>query len=178
MGHQLDAATVFTCLALFNSLISPLNSFPWVINGLIDAFISTRRVSKFLCCLEHSRDFSIDSGFTSEDLAVCVEDASCTWSSNVEEDYNLTIKQVSLRVPKGSFVAVIGEVGSGKTSLLNSLLGEMRCVHGSILLNGSVAYVPQVCKLVKYFLFGFHYEKSYMYLTHLQGPMAFVWNCT
>ncbi|ANM61736.1 multidrug resistance-associated protein 11 [Arabidopsis thaliana] len=144
MGHQLDAATVFTCLALFNSLISPLNSFPWVINGLIDAFISTRRVSKFLCCLEHSRDFSIDSGFTSEDLAVCVEDASCTWSSNVEEDYNLTIKQVSLRVPKGSFVAVIGEVGSGKTSLLNSLLGEMRCVHGSILLNGSVAYVPQV----------------------------------
>lgn len=27
---------VFTCLALFNTLISPLNSFPWVINGLID----------------------------------------------------------------------------------------------------------------------------------------------
>ncbi|XP_023634190.1 ABC transporter C family member 13 isoform X2 [Capsella rubella] len=144
MGHQLDAATVFTCLALFNSLISPLNSFPWVINGLIDAFISTRRVSKFLCCLEHKKDSSIDSGLASEDLAVFVEDASCTWSSNIEEDYNLTIKNVSLRVPKGSFVAVIGEVGSGKTSLLNSLLGEMRCVRGSILLNGSVAYVPQV----------------------------------
>ncbi|XP_010488818.1 PREDICTED: ABC transporter C family member 13-like [Camelina sativa] len=144
MGHQLDAATVFTCLALFNSLISPLNSFPWVINGLIDAFISTRRVSKFLCCLEHRKVFSIDSCLTSEDLSVFVEDASCTWSSNVEEDYNLTIKHVSLRVPKGSFVAVIGEVGSGKTSLLNSLLGEMQCVHGSILLNGSVAYVPQV----------------------------------
>jgi len=67
-------------------------------------------VSKFLCCLEHSRDSSIDSGFTSEDLAVFVKDASCTWSSDVEADYNLTIKQVSLRVPKGSFVAVIGEV--------------------------------------------------------------------
>lgn len=40
MGNQLDAATVFTCLALFNNLISPLNSFPWVINGLIDAIIS------------------------------------------------------------------------------------------------------------------------------------------
>jgi|APAra0007618328_1042625.scaffolds.fasta_scaffold03642_10 ABC-type transport system involved in cytochrome c biogenesis ATPase subunit len=77
-----------------------------------------------------------------------------------------------------SFCLLNFQVGSGKTSLLNSLLGEMRCVHGSILLNGSVAYVPQVCKLVKYFLFGFHYEKSYMYLTHLQGPMAFVWNCT
>ncbi|ESQ55603.1 hypothetical protein EUTSA_v10024220mg [Eutrema salsugineum] len=144
MGHQLDAATVFTCLALFNSLISPLNSFPWVINGLIDAFISTRRVSKFLRCLEHNKDSSIDSGLISEDLALLVEDASCIWSNNVEEENNLTIKHVSLRVPKGSFVAIIGEVGSGKTSLLNSLLGEMQCVHGSILLNGSVAYVPQV----------------------------------
>lgn len=38
------------------------------------------------------------------------------------------------------------QVGSGKTSLLNSLLGEMQCVHGLVLLNGSVAYVPQVCK--------------------------------
>ncbi|KAL0738072.1 hypothetical protein Bca4012_014282 [Brassica carinata] len=141
MGHQLDAATVFTCLALFNSLISPLNSFPWVINGLIDAFISTRRVSKFLRCLEHNK---ADSGLISEDLAVFVEDASCIWSSNVEEEHSLTIKHVNLRVPNGSFVAVIGEVGSGKTSLLNSLLGEMQCVHGSIQLNGSVAYVPQV----------------------------------
>jgi ATP-binding cassette subfamily C (CFTR/MRP) protein 10 len=43
-----------------------------------------------------------------------------------------------------SFCLLNFQVGSGKTSLLNSLLGEMRCVHGSILLNGSVAYVPQV----------------------------------
>jgi hypothetical protein len=27
---------VFTCVALFNTLIAPLNSFPWVINGMID----------------------------------------------------------------------------------------------------------------------------------------------
>ncbi|CAN7081183.1 unnamed protein product [Brassica oleracea var. botrytis] len=145
MGHQLDAATVvFTCLALFNSLISPLNSFPWVINGLIDAFISTRRVGKFMRCLEHNKDSSTDSSLISEELAVFVEDASCTWSSNVEEEHSLTIKHINLIIPKGSFVAIIGEVGSGKTSLLNSLLGEMQCVHGSILLNGSVAYVPQV----------------------------------
>ena len=34
---------VFTCLALFNTLISPLNSFPWVINGMIDV--------SFLCSM-------------------------------------------------------------------------------------------------------------------------------
>lgn len=77
---------------------------------LSQAFISTRRVSKFLCCLEHSKNSSIDSGLISEDLAVFVEDASCIWSSNIEEEHNLTVKHVSLKVPKGSFVAVIGEV--------------------------------------------------------------------
>ena len=37
------------------------------------------------------------------------------------------------------------QVGSGKSSLLYSILGEMRLDHGSIYSHGSVAYVPQVC---------------------------------
>jgi ATP-binding cassette subfamily C (CFTR/MRP) protein 10 len=31
MGGTLTSAKVFTCMALFNVLISPLNAFPWVI---------------------------------------------------------------------------------------------------------------------------------------------------
>lgn len=67
-------------------------------------------MGKFLRCLEHNKDSSTDTGLISEDLVVLVEDASCTWSSNVEEEHSLTIKHVSLSVPKGSFVAIIGEV--------------------------------------------------------------------
>ncbi|KAK7270617.1 hypothetical protein RJT34_25919 [Clitoria ternatea] len=156
-GHQLNAAMVFTCLALFNTLISPLNSFPWVINGLIDAFISSRRLSRFLSCPEHKfkvgETNSFPSSFLSKQsespdaghgLAVFVQDACCTWSSSDEQALNLVLNQVTLSVPKGSFVAVIGEVGSGKSSLLYSILGETRLAHGSIYSHGSVAYVPQV----------------------------------
>ncbi len=39
---------VFTSMALFNILISPLNAFPWVINGLMEAWVSTKRVDAFL----------------------------------------------------------------------------------------------------------------------------------
>ena len=38
---------------------------------------------------------------------------------------------------------VIGKVGSGKSSLLSALLGEMHKFNGTINVNGSVAYVPQ-----------------------------------
>ena len=37
------------------------------------------------------------------------------------------------------------QVGSGKSSLLNSILKEMRLIHGSIYSDGSITYVPQVC---------------------------------
>ncbi|XP_061981764.1 ABC transporter C family member 13 isoform X2 [Populus nigra] len=142
MGHQLDAATVFTCLALFNNLISPLNSFPWVINGLIDAFISTRRLSRFLCCSEYKHVLKCKA--ECEDMAVIVDDASCTWSSSEEKQPNLVLNHVNLCLSKGSLVAIIGEVGSGKSSLLSAILGEMTLIHGLVHSSGSVAYVPQV----------------------------------
>ncbi|XP_073023076.1 ABC transporter C family member 13 [Primulina eburnea] len=150
MGHKLDAATVFTCLALFNNLISPLNSFPWVINGLIDAAISTRRLSRYLSCYESdarlgiSTTFDCDKHFNGKEAAVAANDASCTWSSNKEMEFDLVLEHVNLFVPKGSMVAVIGEVGSGKSSLLNMILGEARLVNGSIHLSGTKAYVPQI----------------------------------
>lgn len=40
-------------------------------------------------------------------------------------------------------MAVVGQVGSGKSSLLNSLFGEMVKFRGTINLDGSFAYVPQ-----------------------------------
>ncbi|QCE08894.1 ATP-binding cassette [Vigna unguiculata] len=154
MGHQLDAAKVFSCLALFNTLISPLNSFPWVINGLIDAIISSGRLSRFLACPEHKfKDGdtnSCPSSFLSEQsdcvqgLGVFIQDACCTWSSSEEQALNMVLNHVTLSVSQGSFVAVIGEVGSGKSSLLYSILGEMQLVRGSVYSNESTAYVPQV----------------------------------
>ncbi|KAJ9559656.1 hypothetical protein OSB04_004816 [Centaurea solstitialis] len=146
MGNQLDAATVFTCLALFNNLISPLNSFPWVINGLIDAVISTRRLTKFLSCFEHEphRGQTDNSSSASEEVDIVMKDACCAWSSSDQEVKEMILDHVNLAIPKGSLVAVIGEVGSGKSSLLNSILGEMKLVKGSIYSSGSVAYVPQI----------------------------------
>ncbi|KAG9455872.1 hypothetical protein H6P81_000380 [Aristolochia fimbriata] len=141
MGHQLNAATVFTCVALFNTLISPLNSFPWVINGLIDAVISSRRLSKFLSCKEF--DSSLPQQFN-ESNAVIFSDAKLAWSNNLEDVQVATLKSITLTLPKGIFIAVIGEVGSGKSSLLNAILREMLLIHGSVHSQGSVAYTSQV----------------------------------
>ncbi len=52
LGHDLTPSAVFTSLALFNVLIGPLNSFPWVINGAVEGLVSVHRLQKFLAAPE------------------------------------------------------------------------------------------------------------------------------
>lgn len=56
LGNELSAAKVFTSVALFTMLTSPLNSFPWVILGVIDASVSIKRVSKYLSLPSFDRE--------------------------------------------------------------------------------------------------------------------------
>ena len=60
-----------------------------------------------------------------------------------EEDRVFQLGNISMEIPRGMLVAVVGPVGSGKTSLLQGLIGEMRKTSGSITFGGSVGYCPQ-----------------------------------
>lgn len=63
--------------------------------------------------------------------------------AKVDEENVFKIRDVTMSIPKGKLVAIVGSVGSGKTSLLQGIIGEMRKVQGSIVFSGSVGYCPQ-----------------------------------
>lgn len=48
LGNKLTAATVFTSMALLNMLIGPLNAFPWVLNGVTEAWVSIKRIQRLI----------------------------------------------------------------------------------------------------------------------------------
>ncbi|KAI9221388.1 P-loop containing nucleoside triphosphate hydrolase protein [Blastocladiella britannica] len=54
-----------------------------------------------------------------------------------------SLTNLSLDILRGALVAVVGRVGTGKSSLLHGILGELDITAGSIELHGSVAYAPQ-----------------------------------
>ena len=49
-----------------------------------------------------------------------------------EEEKPFELKDLKMRIPKGAFVAIVGRVGSGKSSVLQSLIGEMRSTRGEV----------------------------------------------
>ncbi|CAL5018225.1 unnamed protein product [Urochloa decumbens] len=53
------------------------------------------------------------------------------------------LKEINMEVRKGELVAVVGTVGSGKSSLLSCIMGEMEKVSGTVRVCGSTAYVSQ-----------------------------------
>ncbi|KAL2917874.1 hypothetical protein HK105_202747 [Polyrhizophydium stewartii] len=54
-----------------------------------------------------------------------------------------TLRNINLAIPRGKLVAVVGSVGSGKSSLLNALVGEMKRVKGSVTFSSRIGYAPQ-----------------------------------
>ncbi|PIL27467.1 ATP-binding cassette transporter [Ganoderma sinense ZZ0214-1] len=60
-----------------------------------------------------------------------------------EKEKPFELKDIKLKIPKGSFVAIVGRVGSGKSSLLQALIGEMRKTRGQCTFSSTAAYVPQ-----------------------------------
>ncbi|CAA7266944.1 unnamed protein product [Cyclocybe aegerita] len=60
-----------------------------------------------------------------------------------DEENVFKVRDINMSIPRGQLVAVVGSVGSGKTSLLQGLIGEMRKTSGEIVFGGSVGYCPQ-----------------------------------
>ena len=68
---------------------------------------------------------------------------SVSEQKQVKEEALFKLMHIDIRVPREQLVALVGAVGSGKTSLLQGLIGDMRRIEGSVRVGGSVAYCAQ-----------------------------------
>ncbi|XP_074696427.1 multidrug resistance-associated protein 1 isoform X7 [Strix aluco] len=137
--NVLDAQKAFVSLALFNILRFPLNMLPMVISSIVEASVSLKRLRVFLSHEELDPDSIIRGPITEAEGCIVVKNATFSWSKNDPPSLN----SINFTVPEGSLVAVVGQVGCGKSSLLSALLGEMDKKEGYVVVKGSVAYVPQ-----------------------------------
>ncbi|KAE8988741.1 ABC transporter C family member 3, partial [Phytophthora fragariae] len=64
-------------------------------------------------------------------------------SSLSSEKQGFQLHGLNIEIERGSLVMIVGKVGSGKSSLVNAILGEMPRTSGMLDISGRVAYVSQ-----------------------------------
>ncbi|CAM1508323.1 Fc.00g051710.m01.CDS01 [Cosmosporella sp. VM-42] len=66
-----------------------------------------------------------------------------TASTLVEEREPFKLQDINISIKRNELIAVIGSVGSGKSSLLSALAGDMRKTAGEVVFGASRAFCPQ-----------------------------------
>jgi ATP-binding cassette subfamily C (CFTR/MRP) protein 1 len=131
----LDAGTVFTALAALRAMSEPVRMLPEAMTMMIQYKVSLERIGRFLAEEEIKQDDVTRAATTttttknSDAGIIHVQDGSFSWSGSEAE---LTLKNAHLSIRRGEKVAVCGPVGSGKSSLLCALLGEIPRTSGMV----------------------------------------------
>uniref|UniRef100_A0A8P4G8C0 ABC-type glutathione-S-conjugate transporter n=1 Tax=Dicentrarchus labrax TaxID=13489 RepID=A0A8P4G8C0_DICLA len=144
--NVLTAEKAFTSISLFNILRFPLAMLPMLIAAMVQTTVSRKRLEKFLGGEDLDSDIVLKTKTTH--LDVVSYDCKTLYLSLLHfKILNIFIlcefSSVSLDIKPGRLVAVVGAVGSGKSSLMSALLGEMHSTKGFINIQGSLAFVPQ-----------------------------------
>ena len=138
----LTAAKIFKTFMLLDLIKMPIIMLPVGINWLTDASVSVQRVEDFLTlpeledCNNKSPDKENDM-YKSHQETIKIENGTFSW------DTEPILKNINLEVEQSQLVGIVGVVGSGKSSLINALLGNMVTLKGSVSKIRNAAYVPQ-----------------------------------
>ncbi|THG01508.1 hypothetical protein TEA_022299 [Camellia sinensis var. sinensis] len=140
MGIPLIAGRVLSALATFRMLQDPIFKLPDLLSTIVQSKISADRVASYLQ-EDEIRSNAIE--FVPKDqteFEVEINGGKFSWDA---ESRSPTLDGIQLQVKRGMKVAICGTVGSGKSSLLSCILGEMTKLSGTAKISGTKAYVPQ-----------------------------------
>eukprot|EP01130_Rhizamoeba_saxonica_P010479 TRINITY_DN4290_c0_g2_i1.p1 TRINITY_DN4290_c0_g2~~TRINITY_DN4290_c0_g2_i1.p1 ORF type:complete len:1213 (-),score=271.96 TRINITY_DN4290_c0_g2_i1:21-3659(-) len=160
LGNNLTAEVIFPCIVVFRWVTWPVLLMPEIASSLSQAFVSLKRVNKFLRKEEIIKNIGNDSEYAvvfdnvtssyfeneMEDKGANEDSEESNAISYVDESFEskIVLEHIKLSIKEGELIAIIGRVGSGKSSLIKSILGEMKINEGNVYVNGSYAFSDQI----------------------------------
>jgi ABC-type multidrug transport system fused ATPase/permease subunit len=165
--RDLPIKIVLPSIAYFNSLRLPLALLPMVLSLCSDSKVALKRMQDCLesklgsyqpeQCKSNENSVEIEQGVffwpsdrhsraPTANTAVTAPHSSSPGGFELSDDEGMIIGVYlgDITIKKGELVAIVGATGSGKTTFLNCLIGEMFRQQGNIrVASGPIAYCPQ-----------------------------------
>ncbi|KAJ3156951.1 Multidrug resistance-associated protein 1 [Geranomyces michiganensis] len=126
--HKLTASISFTVLSVYNTLRYPALMLPLAVRSTAGAMTALTRLNEFLSLAEVV-EIVPKTPPPGSDVAVSIKNSSFKWDG-IEESAAVTLTDININIKRGSKVAIIGDVGAGKSSLIAAILGQIRQVEG------------------------------------------------
>ena len=156
---------VFPALTLFNLLTFPLAILPMVITSIIEASVAVGRFTDYFTAQELQPDAVLrpETDVAAGEEAVRIVDGRFTWDSSVDRN---VLENISFSARKGELSCIVGRVGAGKSSFLQTLLGDLYKIRGEVVVRGKVAYVAQQpwvmnASVRENIVFGYRWDKEF-----------------
>lgn len=153
-GNNITAEKVFVITSYYMILRQTMTVFfPQGIAQLAEAHVALTRIQRFMLLEETDigdptpldidwkskphRYNTKDRYDPTEPVVISIDNASAKYGNEV------CLENITLEANPGTHTAIVGQVGSGKTCLLNLILGELLPFEGTIRTNGVIAYAAQ-----------------------------------
>lgn len=160
LGYSLTVSQTFSVLAFFNAARLPAAVLPNAITFVAEGFASSKRIGRFLRRAPHDigqcePNAMQNSTSNASQTVIALSNADFSWSgiSEVDKTESMSIKNlppsdfslrnISVNIKQNALVMVVGVVGSGKSSLLLALMGEMTQMAGVRNIQGKFSYAGQ-----------------------------------
>lgn len=128
LNEKITIGTLIAFSGYIWNLIWPMRSFGELLNLISRSSASLKRIFKIM-----DRESEVKEGsYSPENINGDIEFKNVTFKYNEEE----ILKNLNLKVPAGSTVAVMGTTGSGKTSLINLIGRYYDTSEGEVLVDG------------------------------------------
>ena len=133
INGELTLGEITAFIVYLGILIWPMIAFGWVINIIQQAEASMKRLNKIL--LEpYEITESEKTNYSINKIDGNIEFRNVSFRYNENSPYIL--KNINLKVLKGSTLAIMGYTGSGKTSCINLIPRLYDCSEGEVLIDG------------------------------------------
>ncbi|KAM0944467.1 putative ABC-type xenobiotic transporter [Dioscorea sansibarensis] len=136
----LNPSNVFTFVVTVRLLQEPVRAIPDVIGVVIQAKVAFSRIVNFLDAPELGNGYAKKKCVSELKQPIIINSCGFSWDGDISKQ---TLRNINLEVYPGEKVAICGEVGTGKSTLLAAILGEIPKVNGHIQVCGNIAYVSQ-----------------------------------